>query len=367
MASPEATPTAVTRSKRWKVVEAPKLLESAGLVDVIADGPRRAWAVGYEDGAEDRAGLPFVERWDGSVWKKVTPRAREQYVNGFDMDGPDDIWLVGDEAAHWDGRRWSYSTPAESTDNSWLTDVSIDGGRAVVVGTDWADDTSFAVEWTGRRFEKRAAVPGVFAAVTARRGQVWVVGTDLRNGCSGIRPAVWHAARGAKYTQMPLPDVPGGYLNQVLQISPDDVWAVGGIGGEQTRWFDCRTEDVEVEQPEALVMHWDGSSWQRVAVPGGNGPLESVTASGADDVWAVGADQESARVAPDDEGAVGADQGGAMVALHFDGRTWTREYAYERLLDRPAVTAIPGTSELWVVGTAGQETDYGQDVILRRR
>jgi len=220
----------VARSERWKEVEDLRLRAKSELVDVIADGPRRAWAVGSEDGAEDREGTVIVERWDGTAWKKTT-LDRELYVSGFDVDGPSDIWIVGDgEAIHWDGRRWSYPRPS-GLGVAWFTDVSIDKGRAVLVGRDLNRENSFAVEWTGRKFEKRAAVQGVFAAVAAGHGQVWVVGTDLRDGCAGIRPAVWHAARGGEYTEMPLPNVPRGYLNQVWEISPDDVWAVGGIGG----------------------------------------------------------------------------------------------------------------------------------------
>ncbi|MEV6160290.1 hypothetical protein AB0L53_59155 [Nonomuraea sp. NPDC052129] len=355
---PIATPSAakstgagevVTRSEQWGVIEGPKLSASAGLVDVVADGPRRAWAVGYEDGAEDRAGNPIVERWDGSAWKKATPSSREFYVSGFDVDGADDIWIVGEgDTAHWDGQRWSYPQPSGLQEDQTFTDVSIDRGRAVLIGEE--GDTSFAVEWAGGRFGKRAVVSGRFAAVTARRDQVWVVGAALRDGCSAIRPAVWHASPGTGYAEMTVPDVPGGYLSQVWQISEDDVWAVGGIGGEEAPLFGCQAVEEDIEQSEPLVMHWDGSSWRREIVPGGAGPLGSVTAFGPDDVWAIG-----------------PDRGDAMVALHFNGRAWAREYAYARRLDRLAVTAIPGTSQLWAVGTAGAESDYGQDVILRRR
>jgi hypothetical protein len=337
------------RSQRWKDVAGPRLRARAELVDVVAEGPRQAWAVGFEDGAEDREGTVVVERWDGTAWKKTT-LDRELYVSGFDVGGPGDIWIVGDGVAiHGDGRRWSYPRLSGLGEHRF-TDVSAGRGRAVLVGTDPARQTSFAVEWIGRKFVKRATVQGQFAAVTARHGQVWVVGAGLRDGCSGVRPAVWHAGPDGTYAEMPLPDVPGGYLGQVWAISPDDVWAVGGIGGETTPWFACRTGGAEPGRAEALVMHWDGSSWQRVAVPGGEGPLVSVTASGPGDVWAVG-----------------SGSGDTTVALHFDGRAWTRERIHDYPLGRVAVTAVPGTPELWAVGAAHHEADYGRDVILRRR
>nr|SBO95632.1 hypothetical protein BN4615_P5148 [Nonomuraea gerenzanensis] len=335
------------RSERWAQVAGPRLRARAELVDVVADGPRRAWAVGFEDGAEDREGTVIVERWDGEQWRK-TALDRELYVSEFDVAGPGDIWIVGDGTVlRWDGRRWSYPRPP-GVRGFWFTDVSIDDGRVVLVGRDPDGDTSLAVEWTGGRFEKRAVVHGVLAAVTARHGQVWAVGTAVRDGCSGIRPAIWHAAQDGTYTEMALPDVPGGHLEQVWAIAPDDVWAVGGIGGEQAPSFGCRSGAAGPQ--ESLVMHWDGSSWQRVALPQGDGVLTSVTAFGPGDVWAVG---------------LGA--GDTTVALHFDGRTWTRERIYDQPLGGVAVTAVPGTSQLWVVGAADQEADHGKDVILRRR
>ncbi|MFD0473973.1 hypothetical protein ACFQ0B_41300 [Nonomuraea thailandensis] len=224
-------PAGAARSPRWKDVAGARLRARAELVDVVAKGPRQAWAAGFEDGAEDREGTVVVERWDGTAWRKTT-LDRELYVTGFDVGGPGDIWIVGDGVVvHGDGRRWSYPRPS-GLGRHRFTDVSADRGRAVLVGTDPARQTSFAVEWTGRTFEKRATFQGQFLAVTARHGQVWVAGAGLRDGCSGVRPAVWHAGPDGTYAELPLPDVPGGYLSQVWAISPDDVWAVGGIGAD---------------------------------------------------------------------------------------------------------------------------------------
>ncbi|NUW42142.1 hypothetical protein [Nonomuraea rhodomycinica] len=346
-----STAATVARSERWKVIQGPRLMATAELVDVVAKGPRQVWAAGSEGGAEDRGGIVVVERWDGARWRRsALNRDREILLSGFDVGATGDLWIVGDhEVIHGDGQRWSYPRPSKLPDSSVFTDVSVDGDRVVLIGGDEAGEGSFAYEWAGHRFEKRlAAVQGDFAAVTARHGQVWVVGNELRDDCSNIRPAVWHAVRGGKYTRMLLPDVVGGYLNQVWATSPADVWAVGGVGGKQGE-FECLPESQESGQPEPLVMHGDGSSWQRVGVPGG-GSLTSVTASGPDEVWAVG-----------------SDRGDAMIALHFDGRNWTREYAYASRLSHLAVTTVPGTSDLWAVGAYGADTDYGQDVILRRR
>jgi hypothetical protein len=58
----------------------------------------------------------------------------------------------------------------------------------------------------------------------------------------------------------------------VTAVSSNNVWAVGGAGGN------------------ALVEHWDGTSWSIVSnlVIAGSGGLSSVSADSANDVWAVG-------------------------------------------------------------------------------
>ncbi len=87
--------------------------------------------------------------------------------------------------------------------------------------------------------------------------------------------------------------LPKGFLNGILQIAPQDVWAVGGTG----------------EKP--LLLHWDGRSWQQPAIPQESGELNSVTAFGPDDVWVAGRDP---------------DKPGGVSVLHWDGRTWTRRH-----------------------------------------
>ncbi|MFD0473972.1 hypothetical protein ACFQ0B_41295 [Nonomuraea thailandensis] len=59
--------------------------------------------------------------------------------------------------------------------------------------------------------------------------------------------------------------------------------------------------------------------------------------------------------------------GDTTVALHFDGRAWTRERIYDHPLGRVAVAAVPGAAEVWAVGAANHDADFGKEVILRRR
>ncbi|MEW2621329.1 hypothetical protein [Streptomyces sp. NPDC048106] len=109
---------------------------------------------------------------------------------------------------------------------------------------------------------------------------------------------------GTAWTAVRLPEVGGGFLlTGVTEIAADDVWAVG------------KDDD---DQP--LLLHFDGHAWRRIATPsyaGVGGALNAVAAGGPDDVWAVG------RVTRDD-----ADAGHALV-LHWDGRGWRQVAAPE--------------------------------------
>jgi hypothetical protein len=67
-ASPAAT-GAVAASSAWTTAEGARLSGNAALLDVAATGPRDAWAIGYQDSAEDREGSPAALRWDGSRWR----------------------------------------------------------------------------------------------------------------------------------------------------------------------------------------------------------------------------------------------------------------------------------------------------------
>ena len=87
-------------------------------------------------------------------------------------------------------------------------------------------------------------------------------------------------------------------LQAVTAISPGDVWAVGGQAGIR--------HQVPVTVP--LIEHWNGTRWSIVPAPkAALGVLESVSATSASDVWAVGAGQQN---------------GQSTVALHFDGSSW---------------------------------------------
>lgn len=134
----------------------------------------------------------------------------------------------------------------------------------------------------------------------------------------------------------------GGALGGVAAVSSNDVWAVGGIS--KTSIFDSLPTKTQ-------ILHWNGTQWSIVASPDPgtkSNQLGSVTAIAANDVWAVGSFS-------------GSDDIERPLIERWDGSAW-------RVVASPAppgpgrsvlsaITRIPGTNQLWALGTSSMSRD----------
>lgn len=166
-------------------------------------------------------------------------------------------------------------------------------------------------------------------------GDVWAVGYryEFVGGALEFRTVIEHST-GGSFVMVPSPDrdtAPAtNFLQDVSGNSSSDVWAVG--------W-----SRPPSGPNRTLIEHWNGSTWSIAtsADPGQFGnTLDGVVALAADDVWAVGARQDSFYESP--------------VAEHWNGSSWSTvkvpnpKYCtgHSYLTD---VTAITPTN-LWAVG-----------------
>jgi hypothetical protein len=83
-----------------------------------------------------------------------------------------------------------------------------------------------------------------------------------------------------------------GVLDDVVAVGARDAWAVGHSGS--------------LASPRTLVEHWNGAVWRRVSVRPAAGWLNGIAATSARDIWAVGF------------------SGNKALILHFDGTAWRR-------------------------------------------
>ncbi|MEV4111316.1 hypothetical protein [Nonomuraea sp. NPDC049695] len=351
-AEPRATPPPpgpmleeFTLSQRWEQV---KIDATAGtaLVDMTATGPRDAWAVGLYASAEDEPGYFVLKHWDGSRWRAVSALRRftdEEFSSGaaVDADGPRNVWVAGDDengpcTLQWNGRRWlERRVPGDG----WVDDIAVDGKRVVLIGArSRAEGTvPYTSSWDGSRFVNET-FEGKFTAVVAGAGHTWIAGEHAN------LPAVWHRPPGGRLERMAVPAVPGGSLADIWQNGPDDVLAVGTIAGPK--------DENATYGARPLILRWDGTAWRRTELPDWHGELQAVTALGKDDVWAAGVDVEL--------------QPGRVMMLHYDGRSWTREFLRSAgMVNKLSLTRVPGTSQLWL--TDAREVGEGDEPVVFRR
>jgi len=194
---------------------------------------------------------------------------------------------------------------------------------------------------------------------------IWAVGFQITNDSRYPQPLVTHWD-GTFWMPVSVPSIsPGGRLEALTAIGPNDIWAVGAI--------------QDIDSSQTLTMHWDGAAWSRVdspnALPTAYNALHDIAAAGANDVWAVGDDtvttlllhwdgvswksiaypaagqNQSLRgivvIAPNDIWAVGFD---SAHPIHWNGTAWS-------LASAPIADALlygvdgSSTNDVWAVGT----------------
>lgn len=170
----------------------------------------------------------------------------------------------------------------------------------------------------------------------------WACGFTLNNASQVFGPllAAWNG-HDWRTIRVSLGLGVGGRLDGLAVRSAADAWAVG------TAYPNSGTG-------QALIMHWNGRRWARLAAPSVPGwqetSLLSVAAHSVTDAWAVGEAVKPGGLRP--------------VIEHWDGHGW-------RLMASPPVppmTALGGVTaaadgEAWTVGTPFRST--GRGVVLR--
>ncbi len=292
------------------------------LASVAATGSNNAWAVGnYFDGHASRT---LILRWDGAVWSRAASPNPGGARNAAALFGvaalsPRSAWAVG-SYSNGNVRR---SLILRWNDAAWTQVPSPNPGGP-------AHDTRLTS----------------VAVVSAR--DAWAAGY-YQTARAFRRTLILHW-NGKSWTQVPSPN-PGGpshgnLLFGVTATSASNAWAVG--------------YDTTSSGATTLILHWNGTSWGRIQSPDkatGAAPridhLQGVTATSADNAWAVGYYQLS-----------GA--GFYTLILHWNGRFWHAQPSPDPAGDNDFLIGVAATSadSAWAVGGSVDELNQQQGLVL---
>ncbi|MGA7730647.1 MAG: S-layer homology domain-containing protein [Chloroflexia bacterium] len=160
---------------------------------------------------------------------------------------------------------------------------------------------------------------------------IWAVGDYQSSGFFQTMTIHWD---GSQWTLISSPNGPGedNHLYGVKAIASNDVWAVG----------------ESLENPgttsTALVLRWNGSSWNIVNAPSPNqyNALYGVSAVSSSDVWAVGIQHD------------GTANSERTLALHWNGSQWLAVNPPNYGTGANFVTDVEAlaANDVWAVGYA---------------
>jgi hypothetical protein len=287
----------------WKIVATPNVGSlSNNFYAVAALASNNAWAVGNYIGS-DYASHTLIENWNGSAWSIVpSPDGGpgNNVLTGVSGTGASDVWAVGQSRTaggafqtlveHWNGTIWQVvSSPNPGVSDNILNGVvALAPNNAYAVGQalgNASPDQPLVLNWNGSTWSvaptPSLANTGVLYGVGGAASAAFTVGDVFP--LAPTQTLVDQSLNGTSWTVASSPN--GSSSDNVLYsvaavpgTSGSSAWAVGQYVGS--------TGSIVT-----LIEQWNGSSWSIASSPNpgtGDNILSAVTATGPNDVWAVG-------------------------------------------------------------------------------
>lgn len=290
----------------------------SSLNGVVAISPSLAWAGGLVGTGTAHPGQ-IIEQWDGTEWS-VVPGPKfaagdQPAIYAMTSTSANDVWAIGSLLGdggqllfylfeHWDGTQWTATTSLSG--DAFLMGASADAANdAWAVGFNGPENDSsrtLAMHFDGTEW-KQVKTPSVGSGANQFNGvlalapnDVWAVGfsTPVPPPAEVATLNLIEHFDGTSWTVVPSPNVGPASIYQSNRLfglaanSPSDIWAFGsyfassGSGHQMT-----------------LLLHWDGTSWQRVPSPNPSkgGFVSDLLFAGVvpspGNVWIVGAEDEA--------------------------------------------------------------------------
>jgi hypothetical protein len=335
----------------WRITAVLRHCGDDSLSSVVAIGPRDAWAVGQPPWSAAPGCGADVEHWDGTAWRRVPVPAGVSLGDAltlpFTATAASDAWIFParttqssssyfeyNYALHWDGTAWQASSfPARLIVQDAAALGPADGWAFGVIQTSAATTAPFTAHYNGRAWQQVRLPVAPLAISTAGR-DLWIIGPTVATAASAASGQHIIAMRwnGRSWSQFAVPDIAIPAGQSFTSISS---LATAGSGG--LWWYYQVT--VTGDTWRSGLLHWDGTAWHTIPVPGVITGFDAMTQDGHGGIWL----------------AVGTGLGEVPYWYHYSGGHWTRQ-----LVPAPSgynttlfgMSWIPGTASVWAVGEA---------------
>lgn len=326
---------------KWNVVPSPNPYSYVNVLNGVAVvSPTNIWAVGQGGNFNDYQTL--IEHWDGASWQVIPTPSVQGALYGVTALAANNVWAVGETALgltlieHWDGSQWSvahspsaknfvnqlYGVAATSPSDIWAVGYSNKG----------ASSRTLIEHWDGARWsifpspDTQTGVNELYGVTAISSTDAWTVGFDGSNVF-----ALAEHWNGSQWQITSTPNASSRLLG-VTAIASNDIWAVG-------------IRYTKKGYNMTLTEHWNGSQWSIINSPGKTQShvleLTGVTASGANNVWAVGNNYSG-----------GGSTYTTPLVDYWNGKYW-KAVSSPRAGDEanvPVAVAMSSPHDLWTVG-----------------
>lgn len=341
----------------WRIAQVVGARQANNLYEVSsvsAAGPRDAWAVGFACPSPCGPPTVLVEHWSGNGWHRLSTPPLPSGVS-LNLGGAvaaasaPDAWIF----PFVQGRTVDSTLAWHRVGSGWqkfrLTGFSItsaqDFGRTDVwaFGVGSISTPVYAYRFNGTRW--RSAATPVAPQGTSATGpdDLWAVGPRVGSDRHPLALAQWTGSRwhtiGFPRLRLPSGVVVG--FARVAALGPRDVWVIGQLAKGMGLY------------PGQLLLHWNGSRWQRAVVPGRPSGLDYIASDGHGGLWIAGSGPAPS-VAP--------------TFYHESNGRWNQIRIPSLSDETPQLTSlswIPGTRSLWASGRLNGSMNNSQGVIFK--
>jgi hypothetical protein len=250
----------------------------------------------------------------------------------------------GIDVSHWNGNAWTLLPPTTALTNQTGTDLAIAASSTrnvwifpLVFGPTTAPYAA-PENWDGSTWTAYSLpMMNVVHAVAFSRSNAWVFGPKITGSTQGL----WVAAHfnGSSWQRVRMPGEPLAASAQAA----NDIWAIGPSN---------KTAAKGSNRQVRIAMHWDGHRWQTLSTPRIRvARKEQVLVNGAVAIgqknfwWSYSVLTTSGKVRP----------GGRM--LHWNGRKWREvKLPTATQLFGTAVAAEDGAGGVWLTSITGNSS-----------